>query len=140
MKWSQAEGLADFDRPCKRQYYEWRKSMGPYSVLNAVLYDVEREVARAKATWGEEFDRRNTLNDWVTYAISFAADATKSDMSTKDQEVNLRKAAGLLVSAITMLRTTGFAPRHFEGQTLPPHLPEIDDFESNVVPSTMFKV
>ncbi len=80
---------------------------------------------RAKLTWGEDFDRKNTLNDWVIYSMSFAADATRMDTTLQEQETYLRKAAGLLVSAIDMLQREGFAPRHYEGQTQPESLPEI---------------
>jgi hypothetical protein len=121
MKWSYAEGLADFDRPCKRRYYEWRKGMNIYDIL----VDIGQEVKRAKQTWGEDFDRRNTLNDWVVYAMSFATDATRMGTTIEQQETYLRKAAGLLVSAMDILKREGFAPRHYEGQTAPKSLPEI---------------
>jgi hypothetical protein len=100
--------------------------MGRYEVIHKILADIHLEVERARQTWGEEFDRKNTLNDWVTYAMSFATDATLMESTTEQQERYLRKAAGLLVSAMVMLKTEGFAPRHYEGQTGPKSLPEID--------------
>ncbi len=143
MKWSRTEASADFDLACKQQYYKWRKDM---SILNSnyaeireaasrgvertnridlILEEIALEVERAKLTWGEDFDRKNTLNDWVIYSMSFAADATRMDTTLQEQETYLRKAAGLLVSAIDMLQREGFAPRHYEGQTQPESLPEI---------------
>jgi hypothetical protein len=94
--------------------------------VQAVLTEVGLEAERGKKTWGQEFDRRNTLNDWVVYAMSFATDAARMETTMKAQDRDLRKAAGILISALVMLKTEGFAPRHYEGQTAPKSLPEID--------------
>jgi hypothetical protein len=124
MRWSKAEGLADFDRPCKRQYYAWRKGMDSHAMYQ-VLLDLGLEVQRAKEMWGEEFDQKNTLNDWITYNNIYASKAAEMDRTVEEQEKYLRKAAGLLINALVMLKSTGFAPRHYENQTRPKSLPEI---------------
>ena len=93
--------------------------------LEVILAQIGMEIKRAKTMWGEEFDRKNTLNDWVTYAMAKATDATRMSTTVEEQERDLRKAAGLLISAIDMLQREGFAPRHYEAQTRPQSLPEI---------------
>src|SRR5438309_141958 len=103
MMWSQADGLADFDRSCKQWYYTWGKGMSTVNsnyteIVEAASRGVERthridlilgeialEVERAKQTWGEDFDRQNTLNDWVTYAMSFATDASRMGETPRQQ-------------------------------------------------------
>jgi hypothetical protein len=93
--------------------------------VDHVLAEIGLEVERARTQWGAEFDRRNTLNDWVAYTTGYLADAISTSASMGQQEEALRKAAGLLVSALVMLKTEGFAPRHYEGQTAPKSLPEV---------------
>lgn len=100
--------------------------MGPYSTLNLVLDEVGREVMRAKEQWGEEFDEKNTLNDWVMYSHQYSSRATAINTSLEQQESDLRKAAGILISAIDMLKRKGFAPRHYESQSRPKSSPEVD--------------
>jgi hypothetical protein len=117
MKWSRTEGLADYDRPCKRQYYAWRKHMDDvrHAKILIILSEIGREIERAKEEWGEEFDRKNNLDNWVTYAVKYLGKAAAMGATVEEQETNLRKAAGVLISAIDMLKREGFAPRHYEG-------------------------
>lgn len=93
--------------------------------IQKILEDIGLEVTRAKQQWGEDFDRKNTLNDWVTYAGMYATRAAEMGRTPEEQEKYLRKAAGLLINAIDMLRREGFSPRHYDGQTRPASLPEI---------------
>jgi hypothetical protein len=90
-----------------------------------ILADIGQEVERAKLQWGEEFDQKNTLNDWVTYTNIYMSKAADMGRTVEEQEKYLRKAAGLLINALVMLKNTGFAPRHYESQTRPVSLPEI---------------
>lgn len=99
--------------------------MSNTSNIYDILVDLGQEVERAKKQWGEEFDRKNTLNDWVTYTNIYTSKAAEMDRTIEEQEKYLRKAAGLLINAIVMLKTTGLAPRHYEGQTRPLSLPEV---------------
>lgn len=90
-------------------------------ILNSIWLEIER----GKKEWGEEFDRKNTLNDWIVYTNIYLGRAAQMGTTIEDQEMNLRKAAGLLINAMDMLKREGFAPRHYEGQDRPKSLPEI---------------
>lgn len=90
-----------------------------------ILGEIGREVCRAKEMWGEEFDSKNNLDNWITYVIKYLGKAAAMGATTEEQETNLRKAAGVLIAAIDMLKRQGFAPRHYEGQSQPKSLPEI---------------
>jgi hypothetical protein len=128
MKWSRAEGLADSDQPGKRQYYVWRKTMCQVCLdgrIEKILTEVGLEVKRAKQMWGEEFDQKNTQNDWNTYVNIHLSNAAKMGATAAEIEGGLRKAAGLLITAIDVFKQQGFAPRHYEGQTRPKSLPEV---------------
>lgn len=93
--------------------------------VTRILASIGLEVLRAKQQWGEEFDRKNTLNDWITCTNIYTSKAAEMGRTTKEQEKYLRKAAGLLINALVMLNSTGFAPRHYEYQDRPASLPEI---------------
>ena len=89
--------------------------MSDLTNVRAIFQDIEKELEYARDKWGTEFDDKNTLNDWLTYATMYATDAAK--MSTPSHRVRplLIKAAGLLISAIDRLDVNGkFAPRHYE--------------------------
>lgn len=107
---------------------EYRDYLGATekAMMERILESIGQEVSRARSMWGTRFDQRNTLNDWAAYANIYISKATDMSASLTEQETNLRKAAGLLISALITLRTTGFAPRHYEGQTRPKSLPEIE--------------
>ncbi len=93
--------------------------------IQKILDDIGLEVIRAKEQWGEDFDRKNTQNDWNTYVNIYLSKAAAMGASFEEVETNLRKAAGLLISAIDAHQSGGFAPRHYEGQTRPASLPEV---------------
>jgi len=93
--------------------------------IQKILEDIGLEVTRAKQQWGEEFDKKNTQNDWEHYVSKYIVKAGEMGATFEEVETNLRKAAGVIISAIDMHRRQGFAPRHYEGQTRPASLPEI---------------
>ena len=77
--------------------------------------DIEKELEYARQQWGNEFDSKNTLNDWVTYIVMYAGDAAKMKTTPNEAEQKLIKVAGLAISALENLRANGqFAPRHYE--------------------------
>ena len=90
-----------------------------------VSADVVNEVNRARAMWGTTSDDKNTLNDWIAYSNIYLAHA--SDMGATPAEVTkgLRKAAGLVLSALYQAENGLLAPRHYDGQARPESLPEI---------------
>lgn len=88
--------------------------------------DVVDEVSRAREMWGTDFDLKNTLNDWSSYVANYFAAASKMGASREDVIANIRKAAGLALSALYHAENDLLAPRHYDGQTRPESLPEIE--------------
>ena len=95
--------------------------------MNTVLEEIGAEIKRAKAQWGQDFDDKNTLNDWVTYVDIYLGKAAAMGATPDEIRRNLRKAAGLAVSAFIQFTNKGFAPRHYEKQARPKSLPEIGE-------------
>lgn len=80
-------------------------------------YDaLKREQDYAHDKWGDEFDDKNTLNDWLTYAAMYASDAARMDRQD-DQDWQYRmliKSAALLMAAATRVREDRMAGRHYD--------------------------
>jgi hypothetical protein len=93
---------------------------------NTIFDDILKELEYAHERWGDEFDKKNTLNDWVTFINMYACDAAKLEYSSpeslpqskKESRKKLIKAAGLCISAIKQLDSNpgnnGFALRHYD--------------------------
>jgi hypothetical protein len=62
--------------------------------------------------WGTDFDRKNTLNDWVTYINIYASNAARMDQ--EDPHAQLIKAAGLALTAATYVRKNKVTARHYD--------------------------
>jgi hypothetical protein len=90
-----------------------------------VLDQVRRETERAETQWGHEFDNKNTLNDWGAYALIYLGKALEMGADPETVVKNLRKSAGLLISALVQYESAGIAARHYDGQEKPKSLPEI---------------
>lgn len=72
-----------------------------------------RERLRQDNLWGDEFDQKNTVNDWHAYVSHYMSLAMQS--SVQDYCVNMVKAAGVAQAAILMIDRYGrCAPRHYE--------------------------
>ena len=85
------------------------------SIREKLYQDIEKELDYARSQWGNEFDSKNTLNDWVAYITMYAGDAAKIKTPPSEAEQKLIKVAGLAISALENLRANGqFAPRHYE--------------------------
>lgn len=83
------------------------------------------EVMRARQQWGTSFDEKNTLNDWTAYVNIYLGRATTMGATSEEVKKNLRKAAGLVLSALYQAENDALAPRHYDAQTRPESLPEI---------------
>lgn len=94
--------------------------------LEELSDNVLQEVLRARKQWGTEFDLKNTLNDWAAYTIIYLASATKMGASKAEVITDLRKAAGLVLSALFHAKNDLLAPRHYDHQERPKSLPNID--------------
>lgn len=87
----------------------------PALVANEILAEVERQLK----LWGTDFDDKNTANDWGQYIIHYLGKATYSgreeEYSPEKFVTNMKKAAGLCISAILAVERNGdCAPRHYE--------------------------
>ena len=84
--------------------------------LEQEIFDkITNELAYSGVKWGQEFDDKNTINDWSTYIGMYMGKACEMGLSPEEQEVRLVKVAGLTVSALKSLKRNGkFPPRHYE--------------------------
>ena len=81
------------------------------------LIDAERDYQEKK--WGDDFDEKNTINDWVTYICRYASNAAFHDKQPVDQEKVKQafiKVATLALAALEMQEKHGLAPRHYDEQ------------------------
>ena len=85
-----------------------------------ILKEIDDERARQDTHWGNEFDDKNTPNDWVSYIVRYVAEGAYSGRSNQYTPERFRghliKAAALCVAAIeTMDRRGGdLAARHYD--------------------------
>lgn len=101
------------------QYNVERDSEGSVSnkeeLFEQVLINLRSERSYQEARWGQQFDDRNTANDWAAYIGRYVADATHFD-TTPDrfQEAMLKVATLALTAVETSLRNGGPADRHYD--------------------------
>lgn len=85
-----------------------------------VLDEVFSERMRQMRLWGNDFDDKNTANDWASYIMNYVAKgayAGRQETYTpaKFREC-LKKAATLCIAAMEAIDRNGdCAPRHYEG-------------------------
>ena len=78
-----------------------------------VLAEVLSERSYQNKTWGTAFDDKNTLNDWVAYAVIYLGQAARMKAPPDEQRKGILKAATLLVGGIEAFdrNNNSFAPR-----------------------------
>ena len=80
-------------------------------IINEILD--ERKYQDTK--WGQEFDDKNTLNDWITYVNVYLAKAAMEFNDTEFQRKRMIQAVSILVAALeTFDRNKQFASRHYD--------------------------
>ena len=73
---------------------------------------VEDERLRQDRIWGDEFDRKNTANDWHSYVIHYISRAL---LPETDYAAEMVKACGICQAAALMVDRFGApSPRHYE--------------------------
>lgn len=82
--------------------------------ISEVIDGVEQEVRRARNIWGREFDEQNTLNDWAAHTNHYLAKALAIGTPREAVIDGLRKAAGLVVSALWHAENDCLARRHYD--------------------------
>jgi len=80
-----------------------------------ILEEISEERKYQDDRWGEAFDDKNTLNDWVAYIAMYSSDAARIDSTPYLQRKHLLKAATLCVAAIEAYdRNKCFPARHYD--------------------------
>lgn len=83
--------------------------------LETIVNAVATERAYQNLKWGEAFDNKNTVNDWVAYINIYAAKATDMAATKPVQRSAMLKVAALAVAALEAFdRNEGFPPRHYD--------------------------
>lgn len=93
------------------------KSIGGY--IRDIAKEIQVERDRQFRLWGDDFDAKNTPNDWAAYMIHYIAKATyagrKEQFTPEQFRENMMKVAVLAQAAVLMIDLHGgCAPRHYE--------------------------
>lgn len=81
---------------------------------SAVLAEIRHERNYQTDKWGNEFDDKNTVNDFTAYITKYAGNAAFATC-TADQRTQLVKVAALAVAAIETIDRNGkLADRHYD--------------------------
>jgi hypothetical protein len=86
---------------------------------NDILNEIDTERKRQNDMWGNDFDKKNTPNDWVAYITRYVAEGAYDGSTGKYNpelfRTNLIKAATICVAAVEILDSQGCcAPRHYD--------------------------
>jgi hypothetical protein len=82
-----------------------------------IYNEIEEERSYQDSLWGDEFDKKNTLNDWVSYMNTYSGQASKIGTPKEEQRRQLLKAVTIGVAALERFDTDGgFAPRHYDDE------------------------
>jgi len=83
-----------------------------HHIEDKIFEDIKNERERQKQHFSEEFDRTNSINDWVAYIVVYLGRITRATRNQKEgyQAVSIKrkmfiKAAALIVAAIESLDT-----------------------------------
>ena len=76
-------------------------------VFNAI--ETERDYQNRK--WGNDFDSKNTPNDWVAYISKYLGQAVTMPFNAETFRTQILKVATL---ATAVLEQDSFAPRHYD--------------------------
>ena len=91
--------------------------------LNTILDEISAERAKQDKLWGNEFDDKNTPNDWVTYVVAYLGESVKTPeghcgdagLDVPRFRKKILQAATLCVAAIEACDRMGrLAPRHYD--------------------------
>lgn len=85
------------------------------NIRDNIYFEIETERAYQNDRWGEEFDDKNTVNDWVTYICHYCTESAMHDPPLEVVREKLLKTATLAVAALEAFdRNGGLAPRHYD--------------------------
>lgn len=84
--------------------------------LEGILEDIRKEREYQQHKWGDDFDIKNTPNDWITYIICYLGKAVTMPWNPCVFRASLVKVATLCCAAIEWCdKTNGKMPkRHYD--------------------------
>lgn len=84
--------------------------------MEKILSEIKAEREYQQGKWGDEFDSKNTPNDWVAYVAIYLGRAVTLPWNKEVFRTSLVKVATLCVAAIEWCdRTNGNMPkRHYD--------------------------
>ena len=82
-----------------------------------ILELIRNERIRQDDLWGDEFDSKNTPNDWVAYVTRYAGLAVTMPWNPEEFEDKMLKVAAIAVAALEQSRKNSgkMPPRHYDG-------------------------
>lgn len=91
-------------------------SFDPEETRKEIIGEIMRERAYQQERWGDEFDSKNTANDWLAYIGGYLGRALTMPWNPAQFRVGLVKVATLCVAAIEWCDRTGgeMPPRHYD--------------------------
>ena len=85
--------------------------------MEKILADIRNERAYQIKQWGDDFDKKNTANDWIAYIVKYTARAVTMPWDPRAFRAGLIKVATLCVAAIEQLDENNgdlLAKRHYD--------------------------
>lgn len=79
-----------------------------------IIDDTIVELVYAAEKWGDTFDSKNNLNDWLTYIMIYAGRAGEMNRSRDSQRENLIKVIGLAMNTVKWLDSGKMPKRHYD--------------------------
>ena len=83
-------------------------------IPDQLITEVQKERLYQKEVWGEEFDKRNTPNDWLAYIAKYLGQALTLPWDAQKFRKALIKVATLCFAAIENIDRGTFVPRHYD--------------------------
>ena len=91
-------------------------------IPDQIIADIETERCYALKYWDQEFDSKNTINDWAAYinvylarAIKMRKDGEPVEQQRSRQRSGLIKVANLAIAALEAFdENDGFQERHYD--------------------------
>jgi len=80
-----------------------------------IYNQIEGERAYQQERWSDDFDRANTINDWIVYILKYVVAASAIKFDKDAARAALLKTATLCIAALEQFdNETGPAPRHYD--------------------------
>jgi hypothetical protein len=97
----------------------------PERLPRNIMRELETEYLYSRGKYGDDFDRLNTINDWVAYLVQYAGSASSffsdPNINTREQarakfREKMRKVANIAICAMVAAEEDWLPDRHYEGK------------------------